>query len=130
MALGHYAIQPVGYFGLLLGVEVAVGLHRGLHALMAEAFRDQQRGEAHLYQQAGVGVSDVVNANLFHAGELAAALHFVGQVGLRVGEQPVVGLESVALCYDGMDAVGGCGEAPLGRDHAGTRPRMGAEGHP
>ena len=37
----HHTVQPVGYFGLLVGVEVAVGLHRGLDALMPQTLRDQ-----------------------------------------------------------------------------------------
>ena len=42
LASVHHAVQPVGYFGLLVGIEMAVGFHRGLHALMPQPFRDQQ----------------------------------------------------------------------------------------
>lgn len=34
LASAHHAVQPVGYFGLLVGAKVTVGFHRGLHALM------------------------------------------------------------------------------------------------
>ena len=56
LASVHHAVQPVGYFSLLVGIEMAVGFHRGLHTLMPQPLRDQQRGEAHLHQQAGVGM--------------------------------------------------------------------------
>ena len=56
LASAHHAVQPVGCFGLLVGVKMAVGFHRGLHALMPQPLRDQERGEAHLHQQAGVGM--------------------------------------------------------------------------
>ena len=72
---------------------------------MPQTLRDQQRRESHLYQQAGVGVPDVVDTNLFHTGMLAATLHLVGQVMLRVGEQPGVGLQAVALCDIVLEAI-------------------------
>ena len=52
-----------------------------------------------------MGVPDVVNANLLHAGKLTAALHLVGQVMLRVGKQPVVGLQAIALCDVVLEAI-------------------------
>ena len=52
----HNAVKLSGYLHLLVGVQVAVRVHRGLHFLVSEMLRDQQRGEAHLHQQAGVAV--------------------------------------------------------------------------
>ena len=52
----HDAVKLSGYLHLLVGVQVAVRVHRGLHLLVSETLRDQQRGEAHLHQQAGVAV--------------------------------------------------------------------------
>ena len=52
----HNAVKLSGYLHLLVGVQVAVRVHRGLHLLVSETLRDQQRGEAHLHQQAGVAV--------------------------------------------------------------------------
>ena len=52
----HDAVKLSGYLHLLVGVQVAVRVHRGLHLLVSEPLRDQQRGEAHLHQQAGVAV--------------------------------------------------------------------------
>ena len=49
-------VKLSGYLHLLVGVQVAVRVHRGLHLLVSETLRDQQRGEAHLHQQAGVAV--------------------------------------------------------------------------
>ena len=69
-----------------------------------------------------MGVSDVVDANRLHAGELAAALHFVGQVGLRVREQPVVGLQAIALCDVVFETIL---QALRNRDHAVTLGRLG-----
>ena len=58
-------------------LQVAVRVHRGLHFLVSEMLRDQQRGEAHLHQQAGVAVTNVMHPYPLHARSLAAILHFV-----------------------------------------------------
>ena len=73
----HDAVKLSGYLHLLVGVQVAVRVHRGLHLLVSEPLRDQQRGEAHLHQQAGVAVSNVMHPYPLHARSLAAILHFV-----------------------------------------------------
>jgi len=52
----HNAVKLSGYLHLLVGVQVAVRVHRCLHLFMSEPLRDQQRREAHLHQQAGVAV--------------------------------------------------------------------------
>lgn len=68
---------------------MAVRLHRGLHALVTAALCNQQRRKAHLHQQTGVTVPNIVYANFLDAGFLAAALHFVRQEILRIWEYPV-----------------------------------------
>ena len=59
----HNAVKLSGYLHLLVGVQVAVCVHRGLHLLVSEPLRDQQRGETHLHQQAGVAVANVMYPN-------------------------------------------------------------------
>ena len=93
----HNAVKLSGYLHLLVGVQVAVCVHRGLHLLVSEPLRDQQRGETHLHQQAGVAVANVMYPNPLHAGSLAAVLHFVIQKALGVGKESVVLLQPVAM---------------------------------
>ena len=49
-------IKLIGYFGLLVRVQMAVGVHGGLYSFVTQAFGNQKRCTAHIYQQAGVGV--------------------------------------------------------------------------
>ncbi len=62
----HNAVKLSGYLHLFVGVQVAVCVHRGLHLLVSETLRSQQRGEAHLHQQAGVAVSDVMHPDALY----------------------------------------------------------------
>ena len=48
---------------------------------------------------------DVVDANPLYAGTFTAAFHLMGEVGLCVREQPVVGLEAVALSNVASQAI-------------------------
>ena len=58
---GHH-IKLIGYFGLLVRVQMAVGFHGSLYPFMSQAFRNQKRCAAHINQQAGVGMTyDVIN---------------------------------------------------------------------
>ena len=95
----HDAVKLSGYLHLLVGVQVAVRVHRGLYFFVSEPLRDQQRGEAHLYQQAGVAVTNIMHPYPLHARRLAAVLHFVIQKALGVGKEPVVLLQPVAMGY-------------------------------
>jgi hypothetical protein len=45
----HEIIELVGYFGLFIGVEMAVSFHGGFDALMAQALGDEQGREAHFH---------------------------------------------------------------------------------
>ena len=49
-----YHVKLIGYFGLLVRVQMAVGFHGSLYPFMAQAFRNQKRCAAHINQQAGV----------------------------------------------------------------------------
>ena len=49
-------IKLIGYFALLVRVQVAVCVHGGLNPFMPQAFRNQKRRAAHIYQQTGVGM--------------------------------------------------------------------------
>ena len=80
----HNAVKLSGYLHLLVGVQVTVRVHRCLYLFMSEPLRDQQRREAHLHQQAGVAVSNVMHPYPLHARSLAAILHFVVQKALGV----------------------------------------------
>ena len=82
---------------LLVEVQVAVRVHRCLHLFMSEPLRDQQRREAHLHQQAGVAVANVMHPDALYPRCLAAILHFVIQKALGVGKEPVVLLQPVAI---------------------------------
>lgn len=93
----HNAVKLSGYLHLLVGVQVAVCVHRGLYLLVSEPLRDQQRGETYLHQQAGVAVANVMYPNPLHAGSLAAVLHFVIQKALGAGKESVVLLQPVAM---------------------------------
>ena len=51
-----YHVKLIGYFGLLIRVQMAVGFHGSLYPFMSQAFRNQKRCAAHINQQAGVGM--------------------------------------------------------------------------
>jgi len=52
--LRTYHIKLIGYFGLLVRVQMAVGFHGSLYPFMPQAFHNQKRCAAHINQQAGV----------------------------------------------------------------------------
>ena len=45
-----YHVKLIGYFGLLVRVQMAVGFHGGLHSFMSQAFCYQKRRTAHVNQ--------------------------------------------------------------------------------
>lgn len=120
----HDAVKLSGYLHLLVGVQVAVRVHRCLHLFMSEPLCDQQRREAHLHQQAGVTVANIMHPDALYPRCLAAILHFVIQKALGVGKEPVVLLQPVAmghiLLQTGAKTVGnGDGAVALGRFRRG-----------
>lgn len=53
-------LKPFRHLGLLVRVEVGVGLQSGFYIFMPQPFTDQQWGEPHLNQQAGMAVTEMV----------------------------------------------------------------------
>ena len=49
-------IKLIGYFTLLVRIQVAVGVHGGLYPFVSQAFCNQKRCAAHINQQTGVGM--------------------------------------------------------------------------
>ncbi len=67
--------ELVGELLLLVGVEVGVDVEGRLNLLMTEALADQEGSDVHLDQEGGVGVPQVVDTDLLHAGGAAGDLH-------------------------------------------------------
>ena len=87
----HNAVKLSGYLHLLVGVQVAVRVHRCLYLLMSETLCDQQRREAHLHQQAGVAVplrynNDKQKKPLFSRGLSVCRLLFNSFSKLKIDE--------------------------------------------
>ena len=51
ICLWDQAVELICNLHLLVGIQMAIGVHGRLHLFMAQAFRDQQWGESQLYQQ-------------------------------------------------------------------------------
>ena len=83
------SLQTVGNFPVFCRVQVGIDLQSCRHALMPEAFADQQWCKPKLDQQAGVAVTKIVHPYLPESGLLAASFHFVFQIMLRYFEQSV-----------------------------------------
>ena len=83
------SLQTVGNFPVFCRVQVGINLQSCRHALMPEAFADQQRCKPEFNQQAGVAVTKIVHPYLPESGLLAASFHFVLQIMLRYFKQSV-----------------------------------------
>ena len=75
-------VQPVGNLAVFVRVQVGICLQSGLDIFVSQTLRNEQRREAKLNQERGVGMPDIVDADLLHAGSSAPALHFCIQVML------------------------------------------------
>lgn len=85
ISCGDY-IKLIGYFALLVRVQVAVGVHGGLNPFMPQAFCNQKRRAAHIYQQTGVSMTKLVEATNGHSlveAENAICYDIVRGYGLR-----------------------------------------------
>lgn len=71
---------------------------------MPEQLGNEQGRAAHLHQQARVAVPDAVHADAFDHVDFATVLHLVVEKMLRVREQPVAGLEAIALFHVHLQA--------------------------
>ena len=49
-------IKLIGYFTLLVRIQMTVGVHSGLYLFMPQTFGNQERCAAHINQQTGMGM--------------------------------------------------------------------------
>ena len=49
-------IKLIGYFTLLVRIQMTVGVHSGLYLFMPQTFGNQKRCAAHINQQTGMGM--------------------------------------------------------------------------
>ena len=94
---GHH-IKLIGYFGLLVRVQMAVGFHGSLYPFMSQAFRNQKRCAAHINQQAGVGMTYIVHPDLLRSGVITTILHLSADPAPVIREDAVCRLYIVELC--------------------------------
>ena len=52
--------QKIGYFDLLVRIQMAVCIKCSLNFFVTEPFSDKQRREAHFYKERGVAVPNIV----------------------------------------------------------------------
>ena len=100
-----YGIKLSGYFGLLVRVQMAVGLHGSLHPLMSQAFCYQKRCTAYVNQQTGVGMTYIVHPDLLRSGVVTTILHLSADPAPIIREDTVCRLYLVKLCQIVFQAV-------------------------
>ena len=66
-------------------------------ALMSHTLRDGQSSKAHVDQQTDVTMSQVMYADAFYPGLLAATIHFPVEIAFADGEHPAVRLHAIEL---------------------------------
>lgn len=96
-------IKLIGYFALLVWVQVAVGVHGGLNPFMPQAFRNQKRA-AHIYQQTGVGMTYIVHPDFLRSGLITAVFHLSANIAFVVRENAVCRLYAIARSQIVTDA--------------------------
>ena len=77
---------------------MAVGVHGGLHSFMSQAFCYQKRRTAHVNQQTGVGMTDIVHPDFLGSGLIAAIFHLSADPAFIIREDAVCRLYIVELC--------------------------------
>lgn len=97
ISCGDY-IKLIGYFALLVWVQMAVGLHGGLHPFVSQAFCYQKRRTAHVNQRTGVGMTHIVHPDLLRSGVVTARLHLSADPSPVIREDAVCRLYIVKLC--------------------------------
>ena len=100
-----YGIKLSGYFGLLVRVQMAVGLHGSLHPFVSQAFCYQKRCTAHVNQQTGVGMAHIMHPDLLCSGVVTTILHLSADPASIVREDTVCRLYLVKLCQIVFQAV-------------------------
>ena len=93
-----YGIKLSGYFGLLVRVQMAVGLHGSLHPFVAQAFCYQKRCTAHVNEQTGVGMAHIMHSDLLCSGVVTTILHPPADPAPIIREDTVCRLYIVELC--------------------------------
>ena len=101
----RYGIKLSGYFGLLVRVQMAVGLHGGLHPFVTQAFCYQKRCTAHVNQQTGVGMTHIMHSDLLCSGVVTTILHLSAAPAPIIREDAVCRLYLVKLCQIVFQAV-------------------------
>ena len=100
-----YGIKLSGYFGLLVRVQMAVGLRGSLHPFMSQAFCYQKRCTAHVNQQTGEGMTYIVYPDLLRSGVVTTILHLSADPTPIIREDTVCRLYLVKLCQIVFQAV-------------------------
>lgn len=98
-SLQHDAVELSGYFCLLVGIKMAVGLHGGLDAFMAQSLGDQQRRKSHFHQETCMTVPEIMYPDALDAGCTAAVFHLPVKEGFAAGKQAAVRLQAVHLSH-------------------------------
>ena len=68
-------VNIIGYFGLLVGVQMTVGVPAGFHPFMAQAVSQYHGRAANVDQQGGVGMPHIMHTDLLSAGVVTAVFH-------------------------------------------------------
>ena len=68
-------IKLIGYFTLLVRIQMTVGVHSGLYLFMPQTFGNQKRCAAHINQQTGMGMTYIMHSDFLRSGVLTAILH-------------------------------------------------------
>ena len=91
--LCNYSIKLSGYFGLLVRIQMAVGLHGSLHPFASQAFCYQKRCTAHVNQQTGVGMAHIMLPDLLCSEVVTTIFH------LSADPVPIVREDTVCRLY-------------------------------
>ena len=100
-----YGIKLSGYFGLLVRVQMAVGLRGSLHPFMSQAVCYQKWCTAHVNQQTGVGMTYIVHPDLLRSGVVTTIFHLSADPTPIIREDTVCRLYLVKLCQIVFQAV-------------------------
>ena len=73
-------LKPFRHLGLLVRVQVGVGLQSGFYIFMTQPFANEKRGKTHLDQQACVAMAEVMNSDNLDAAFLTASVHLMFEI--------------------------------------------------
>ena len=92
MALSHQIIEFLDRLPACRRVQMPVGLERRLYVLVSQTLTHQQNGCPQSDEERRMGVSEIMQAYLFHTAGVTPLLHLSVEVALCVGEKPVIWL--------------------------------------